>query len=134
MSSTGAENGSWGDRPLVRMATNYALVALVTLFALYPILQIITMASRPGDQLLSTSLGPVPQGATIANFRSLTMETPLLRWVGNSALIALAVTITGVALASPSAYAFSRFRSLDRSSVLNGSFVTQMFPAAVLLL
>jgi arabinogalactan oligomer / maltooligosaccharide transport system permease protein len=106
----------------------------MTIFALYPISQIVTIALRPGDQLLSTSLAPVPKGATLANFRILLTETPFLRWVGNSALIALAVTGTGVALASTSGYALSRFKFLGRSTMLNGLLVTQMFPATMLLL
>jgi arabinogalactan oligomer/maltooligosaccharide transport system permease protein len=113
---------------------SYVALVLFTLFAIYPIVQIITIALRPGDQLLSTSLSPIPAGATLANFRILLTETPFLRWLGNSTLIALAVTITGVALASTAGYALSRFKFLGRSSMLNGLLVTQMFPATMLLL
>ncbi len=127
-------NSSRGERPLLRVAMSYALLTLFGLFALYPVVQIVTIALRPGDQLLSTSLSPIPAGATLANFRILLTETSFLRWVGNSALIAFAVTLTGVALASTAGYALSRFRFLGRSSVLNGLLVTQMFPATMLLL
>ncbi len=116
------------------MVLSYILLALFGAFALFPILQIVTIALRPGDQLLSTSLSLIPQGATLANFRILLTETAFLRWVLNSTLIALAVTITGVVLASTAGYALSRFRFLGRSSVLNGLLVTQMFPATMLLL
>ncbi|MGZ5552915.1 MAG: sugar ABC transporter permease, partial [Chthoniobacterales bacterium] len=57
-----------------------------------------------------------------------------LRWLGNSSIIALAVTLTGVVLASTAGYALSRFRFLGRTSMLNGLLVTQMFPATMLLL
>jgi arabinogalactan oligomer/maltooligosaccharide transport system permease protein len=117
-----------------RVALSYLALILFAIFALYPITQIITIALRPGDQLLSTSLAPIPQGATFANFRILLTETSFLRWVGNSALIALAVTFTGVALASTAGYALSRFKFLGRSTTLNGLLVTQMFPATMLLL
>jgi len=110
-----------------------ALIAFAG-FALYPIAQIITIALRPSDQLLSTSLAVIPKDATLANFRILLTDTPFLHWVGNSALIALAVTFTGVALASTCGYALSRFKFLGRSSTLNGLLVTQMFPATMLLL
>ncbi len=117
-----------------RVALSYLALLVFALFALYPITQIITIALRPSDQLLSTSLAPIPKGASLANFRVLLTETPFLRWVGNSALIALAVTLTGVALASTAGYALSRFRFLGRSTMLNGLLVTQMFPATMLLL
>jgi arabinogalactan oligomer/maltooligosaccharide transport system permease protein len=117
-----------------RMALSYLALVLFAIFALYPITQIVTIALRPSDELLSTSLALIPKGATLANFRILLTETPFLRWVGNSTLIALAVTVTGVALASTAGYALSRFRFLGRTTMLNGLLVTQMFPATMLLL
>jgi arabinogalactan oligomer/maltooligosaccharide transport system permease protein len=118
----------------LRPALSYLALAVFVLFAIYPIVQIVTVALRPGDQLLSTSLSPIPKGATLDNFRVLLTETPFLRWLGNSTLIAFAVTLTGVTLASTAGYALSRFRFLGRSSMLNGLLVTQMFPATMLLL
>jgi len=117
-----------------RMALSYLALFVFTAFALYPISRIVTIALRPGDQLLSSSLAFIPQGATLANFHTLIFDTLFLRWLGNSLLIAIAVTITGVALASTAGYALSRFRFLGRSSTLNGLLVTQMFPATMLLL
>ena len=121
-------------RSLTRVALSYAALIIFGIFALYPITQIVTIALRPSDELLSTSLALIPKGATLANFRVLLTETPFLRWVGNSTLIALAVTATGVALASTAGYALSRFRFLGRTTMLNGLLVTQMFPATMLLL
>ena len=83
----------------VRMALSYLALFVFTAFALYPISRIVTIALRPGDQLLSSSLAFIPRGATLANFRTLIFETQFLRWLGNSLLIAIAATITGVALA-----------------------------------
>jgi arabinogalactan oligomer/maltooligosaccharide transport system permease protein len=117
-----------------RMALSYLVLFLFTLFALYPISQIVTIALRPGDQLLSPSLAIIPPHATFANFRILIFETPFLHWLANSTLVALAVALTGVALASTAGYALSRFRFLGRSTTLNGLLVTQMFPATMLLL
>jgi hypothetical protein len=77
-----------------RMALSYLALFVFTAFALYPISRIVMIALRPGDQLLSTSLAPIPAGATLANFQTLLFHTPFLRWLGNSTLIALAVTIT----------------------------------------
>lgn len=116
------------------MGLSYFALGLFTLFALYPITRIVTIALRPGDQLFSSSLALIPRGATWANFVTLVTATPFLRWVGNSALVAVAVTTTGVALASTAGYALSRFRFLGRSAMLNGLLVTQMFPATMLLL
>ena len=124
-------------RPLgafLRKPLSYLALIAFSIFTVYPILQIVTIALRPGDQLLSTSLAIIPRNATLANFRVLLTETPFLRWVANSGVVALAVTFTGVALASTAGYALSRFKFLGRASTLNGLLVTQMFPATMLLL
>jgi arabinogalactan oligomer/maltooligosaccharide transport system permease protein len=117
-----------------RSALSYLVLFVFTVFALYPITRIVTIALRPGDQLLSTSLAFIPPGATLANFRILMTATPFLRWLLDSTIIALAVTLTGVALASTPGYALSRFRFSSRNTMLNGLLVTQMFPATMLLL
>jgi arabinogalactan oligomer/maltooligosaccharide transport system permease protein len=119
---------------LLQLSLSYLALIAMSIFALYPIAQIVTIVLRPSDQLLSTSLALIPKGATLANFRILLTETAFLRWVSNSALIALAVTLTGVGLASTSGRALSRFKFLGRSTTLNGLLVTQMFPATMLLL
>ena len=118
----------------VRMALSYLALFLFTAFALYPISRLLTIALRPSDQLTSSSLALIPHGATLANFHTLIFETPFLRWLGNSLLIAFAVAITAVTLASTAGYALSRFRFPGRSGTLNGLLVTQMLPATMLLL
>jgi arabinogalactan oligomer/maltooligosaccharide transport system permease protein len=96
---------------------SYLMLVVFALFSLYPITLIITIALRPSDELLSTSLALIPKGAMLDNFRILLTQTPFLRWVGNSTVIALAVTPTGAALASTCGYALSRFCFLGRTGV-----------------
>lgn len=122
------------SRRLLAMVFAYAVLIVMTFIALYPVLQIITISLRPNDQLLSTSLALIPEGATLGNYRELLLETPFLRWLANSMLVSAVVTITGVALASTAGYALSRFRFAGRGSMLSGLLITQMFPATMLLL
>ncbi|MDX1419859.1 MAG: carbohydrate ABC transporter permease [Rubricoccaceae bacterium] len=119
---------------LMAMAGTYAVLALFAFIAVYPITQIVTISLRPGDQLLSTSLALIPEGATLDNFRELFTETAFLRWLFNSVVVSLVVTATGVALASTAGYALSRFPFRGRGAMLSGLLVTQMFPATMLLL
>lgn len=116
------------------MAGAYAVLLAFAFLAVYPITRIITISLRPGDQLLSTSLDFIPDGATLDNFRVLLFETPFLRWLLNSVLVSFVVTVTGVALASTAGYALSRYRFLGRGLMLSGLLITQMFPATMLLL
>ena len=112
----------------------YAVLAGFAFLAVYPVMRIITISLRPGDQLLSTSLAFIPEGASLDNYRELLFETDFLQWMGNSFFVSLVVTLTGVALASTAGYALSRYRFQGKKSILSGLLITQMFPATMLLL
>jgi arabinogalactan oligomer/maltooligosaccharide transport system permease protein len=89
---------------------------------------------RPGDQLLSTTLDFIPKNATWDNYVRLFTEREFLRWLGNSTVVSLSVTLTGVVFASMAGYGFSRFRFAGRKAGLLSLLTTQMFPGTMLLL
>jgi len=120
-------------KKLQRFVT-HAVLIIFSFIAIYPVLQVVTISLRPGDKLLSTSLEIIPDNASISSYISLFTDRPFLQWVGNSALISLTVTLTGVALAAMAGYAFSRFSFMGKKLGLLSLLVTQMFPATMLLL
>lgn len=119
---------------MVKRALLYAALAAITLLTLYPILVVIGISLRPVGSLYSTSLAIIPDGATLEAYRVVLLERPFLRWLLNSTVVAVSVTVLGVALASTAGYAFSRFRFPGRNAGLTVFLVTQMFPATMLLL
>jgi arabinogalactan oligomer/maltooligosaccharide transport system permease protein len=98
------------------------------------VLQVVTISLRPADRLLSTSLEIIPDNATLKNYVALFTERPFLLWMWNSLFVSLVVTLTGVALASTTGYAFSRFQFIGKKIGLLSLLTTQMFPATMLLL
>lgn len=118
----------------LRITLSYAVLGVFSLIALFPVLQIVSISLRPADRLLSTSLEIIPANATLRNYAALFTERPFALWMGNSTLVALVVTCTGVALASTCGYAFSRFSFTGKKAGLLSLLVTQMFPATMLLL
>ncbi len=120
--------------PRWQRALVHAVLIVVTLLTLYPILQIIGISLRPGDQLYSTSLRLIPEGASLKAYRVILFEKPFLLWLKNSLIVSLSVTLIGVALAATSGYAFSRFRFPGHRIGLTSFLITQMFPATMLLL
>ena len=117
-----------------RAFLSYTFLAVASLVAVYPVLRVVGVSLLPGDRLLSTSLRIIPEAATLESYRVLLLEQPFLRWMLNSTLVALAVTLVGVSLASAAGYAFSRYRFRGRQSGLAGLLITQMFPVTMLLL
>jgi arabinogalactan oligomer/maltooligosaccharide transport system permease protein len=111
-----------------------AILCVFTLFALYPLLWVLSLAlSGPG---LSADTGalPLPRAPTLDNFRLVmgigdSDKTLLfLRQVGNSLLVSAATAGTAVLIATPTAYALSRFEFLGKNAGVRTLLATQMFP------
>jgi arabinogalactan oligomer/maltooligosaccharide transport system permease protein len=120
--------------PSFARVLTHVFLACFALATVYPILQIVTISLRPGDQLYSTSLALVPERATLRSYAVILFEKPFLLWLRNSFLVSVAVTVLGVALASTAAYAFSRFRFPGWRLGLYALLLTQLFPATMLML
>ena len=118
----------------LRSVLFHLILAGVTLATIYPILVVISVSLRPSDALYSTSLSLIPDGATLAAYKTILTEKPFLLWMRNSLIVSVSVTIFGVALASTAGYAFSRFRFPGRKAGMIALLITQMFPATMLLL
>jgi arabinogalactan oligomer/maltooligosaccharide transport system permease protein len=127
--SAGRASGWTPGRVLV-----HAFLVFFALATVYPILQIVTISLRPGDRLYSTSLALIPDHATLDAYRIMLLQKPFPRWMLNSFVVSLAVTVFGVSLASTAAYAFSRFRFPGWRLGLYSFLLTQMFPATMTML
>jgi arabinogalactan oligomer/maltooligosaccharide transport system permease protein len=112
----------------------YSLLLVAVAWSIYPILRVITISIRPGDNLLNESLQIIPDDWTFQNYITLFTDHPFGTWIWNSILVTVTVMITGVALASTAGYALSRFKFPGREASLLSLLVTQMFPATMLLL
>lgn len=115
-------------------ALRHAVLLTFVVISVYPVLNVLSISLRPGNQLRSTSLEIIPENWTLNSYVALFTEQPFLRWMFNSLVVAAMVTVTGVALASIGGYAFSRFRFVGRKATMLSILTTQMFPATMLLL
>jgi arabinogalactan oligomer/maltooligosaccharide transport system permease protein len=79
-------------------------------------------------------LGFFDENSGMDTYVTLFTDTQFLLWMKNSIVISIAVTILGVALASTSAYALSRYKFKGRQLGMTSLLTTQMFPATMLLL
>lgn len=106
------------------------LVAILgAIFALYPVMWVISSSVNPIDSLSGATL--IPDGATLDNYRDILdnpSESPFMTWLWNSWKIALVVAAINVVLASMAAYAFSRFRFQGRRISLLTLLLVQVFP------
>lgn len=119
---------------LLQKTTSYAVLTVFAIIAIFPIWQVVNISLRPGDQLLPTTLEFIPARATFDNYVRLFTQSDFVRWLWNSAFVAVVVTITGIVLASTAGYGFSRFQFVGKKAGLLSLLTTQMFPATMLLL
>ena len=118
-----------GQRRHTRIWWRHALAVLALIWALFPVLFILSAALNPVGTLNSAS--PVPTTFSFANFTQLfESETfPFWSWFRNSLLIAGLGTFFQVFIGAAAAFAFSRLRWRGRRPGLMALLLSQMFPA-----
>ncbi len=119
--------------PFARWAADtgwrHLVAILVVVFALIPIVYVVSAAFNPTGTLSATSL--LPSGFSVNNFERLFTEDniPFARWFFNSLVIAVPAAFISIFVSSLAAYAFSRFRFKGRRPMLLFLLLIQMFPA-----
>jgi arabinogalactan oligomer / maltooligosaccharide transport system permease protein len=121
------------EGPLKKLVINLILAA-ACVFAIFPLLQVITISLRPGNRLFSTSLALIPDGATLQSYSDVLFHSDFFIWIYNSLVISTVAAILGVLFAVPAGYAFSRFKFPGRRAGLLFLLSTQMIPAGMLLI
>jgi ABC-type maltose transport system permease subunit len=98
------------------------------IFALFPIVWIISAAFNPTSSLATQRL--IPPNASTANFDKLLTNplNPYFLWLWNSIKVAGITSILAVFVTALTAYAFSRFRFRGRRSLLLTILLIQVFP------
>lgn len=121
-------------RRLLEAGAVHLCLLACCVIAVYPLLRILAVSLRPGDQLISTDLSLIPAGATLTSYKRVLSETGFLRWLWNSLLITAATSVVGVSLAATAGYAFSRFRFPGHKTGMAVLLGNQMIPCAMLLM
>lgn len=112
----------------------YSILTFMCFVSLYPLLNILSVALRPGNLLFSKSLKLIPDNATLENFRIILFERDFMNWLKNSLVVSAAATVITVLLSVTAAYAFSRYKFKGKGVLLTSFLITQIFPAPMLLL
>ena len=125
----------------------HLILVAVVLYTIYPVLWVATIAFSGKQSLAIADLPaqptaldrlravlPWPTQWSLDNFTSVMSDQPFARWMLNSAAVAVATTVVGVALSCTAAYAFSRFKFPGRRAGMMAFLVSQMFPGVLTLI
>ena len=103
---TGPSAGSAFQAPRgVRLVGRYTLLGIITFVVLFPVYTTVVASLKPGDQVLQNPL--LPTAFTLDIFREAWTEGRLGRFIVNSLVVAVIVTVFQVATSVMSAYAFA---------------------------
>jgi arabinogalactan oligomer/maltooligosaccharide transport system permease protein len=116
-----------GQNWFARVGWRHLVAIGACLFAIFPIMFVISAAFNPLGTLSSTSL--IPTVFSTSNFENLFTKTDFPTWFRNSVIISGFSTLFAVTLSTFAAYAFSRFRFAGRRPGLLFLLIIQMFPA-----
>jgi arabinogalactan oligomer / maltooligosaccharide transport system permease protein len=124
------------DRPRRASAALHIGLSAAAVLAIFPVVWIVLASFKSYNEIVSSpTLNIWPDHPTLHNYRHVLSADnhAFLTWMWNSLAIAFMTTVVGVFLASTAAYALSRYRFPGYRAALNSFLVTQMFPAAILL-
>jgi ABC-type maltose transport system permease subunit len=120
--------GSIARQRRIALFWRLVLLAVVIVYALFPVIWIFSASINPANSIASQKL--IPNNASLQNYYDLLASErhPYIQWMVNSLRISTVTSVLGVMLTTLAAYAFSRFRFRGRRSLLQTILLIQVFP------
>jgi len=106
-------------------------IAFLALLAAAPLAWMISTAFKRAQDVYT--LGLVPGHPTFSNFVAVFTQFPLLRYLGNSAIVAVSVTVIALFFHSMAGYALARLRFPGREFIFTTVFATLLVSVPVIL-
>lgn len=124
------------DKPLPFLSPkSLRLIAagIVVLNGFFPAVWILLTSLKTEAELVSKPITYWPYGPTLQNYVQAFSDQPLLRYLGNSVVVALLATVFSLLVASCAAYAIARLNLKRRQLILTCIVASSMFPLVTLL-
>lgn len=115
-----------GEKRRTGMWWRYLVGAVALVWALFPLVFIVSAALNPSGTLSTTEL--LPKNASLSNFTQLFEIRPYWAWYRNTLIICGVGAFASVFIGASAAYAFSRMRFRGRRAGLMALLLAQMFP------
>jgi multiple sugar transport system permease protein len=107
--------------------------AIVVVNGFFPALWILLTSLKTEAELVSKPITWWPVNPTLANYVKAFSDQPLLKFLGNSALVAIGATVLSLLVSALAAYAIARLNLKRRQLVLTCIVASSMFPLVTLL-
>lgn len=110
-----------------------AAAAIVVLNGFFPALWILLTSLKTEAELVAKPITYWPHDPVLANYVQAFTDQPLLRYLGNSFVVAVASTVVSLFVSSLAAYAIARLNLRRRQLILTCIVASSMFPLVTLL-
>jgi multiple sugar transport system permease protein len=117
----------------IRYTVFYTCLTLIAVIFVAPYVIALFGSFKPASEILSTNPWTPPRSLSMANFRALLFSHDFIRYLGNTALVTLALTTGQVVFGVLAAYAFARLEFPGREGLFSLYLGTLMVPNVVTL-
>lgn len=117
-----------------KQVTVYGGLALATVFALFPLLWMLSVSLMEKNYALQTPPPIWPGRITLEHYRVLFERLNVARYLFNSTLVALLVTVLSLLINSMAGYAFAKLRFRGRARLFNWLLAGLVIPGQVAVL
>ncbi|MEU0597409.1 carbohydrate ABC transporter permease [Streptomyces sp. NPDC006393] len=119
-------------RPLLKRGPHLVVLALAAVVFTYPFIWLISASLKPRTEVFDNLL--VPHHVQASNFTEVWNYAPMLTWLGNSVVVALAAAVTVTISSALVAFGFAYFQFPGRNVLFGLVLGTMMLPQAVTLI
>ncbi len=117
----------------VDAAVSYALLALTTLYALFPVAWMLSTSLKSEAEAFSVPVRWIPERPTLAAYVEMWTLKPFATYFYNSTMVSGFTALLSTALGALAGYGFSRFRFRLRTALMGGFLATQMISGVLVI-
>ena len=122
-----------GSRRALKWTGNL-LLAVMLVWTLVPFYWMVATSLKADREIYGFEATLVPHHPTLAAYRRLFAQTPFLKYVRNSTVIAVSTTVASLVFGCLGAYALARLRFPGRALVARGLVFTYLVPPSLLFI
>ncbi|PYM66358.1 MAG: carbohydrate ABC transporter permease [Candidatus Rokuibacteriota bacterium] len=122
-----------GSRRALKWTGNL-LLAVMLAWTLVPFYWMVATSLKADREIYGFEATLVPHHPTLAAYRRLFAQTPFLKYVRNSTVIAVSTTVASLVFGCLGAYALARLRFPGRALVARGLVFTYLVPPSLLFI
>ncbi len=129
----GTATRSVGRERRLEAVVSYSLLALATLYALFPVAWMLSTSLKSEAEAFSLPIRWIPTQPTLAAYVEMWTMKPFATYFYNSTVVSGLTALLSTALGALAGYGFSRFRFRFRTALLGGFLATQMISGVLVI-